>query len=64
MSLAWHTGETVTNGPPTPPRRIPAYMWVVLAVIAGLNFLYNYYHPLGWFIDVVIVVAFLIKRAR
>jgi len=49
---------------PNPPRKIPAYGWVLLALIVGLNLWYDYYHPLGWLFDVVIIIAVLFKRSR
>lgn len=36
-------------------------MWCVIAVLLGLNFWFDYYHPLGFFIDVVILIVLWIK---
>jgi len=50
--------------PSKPPRKISALAWLILAVALGLNFWFDYYHPLGWFFDVVILVVFAVRADR
>jgi hypothetical protein len=38
--------------------------WLVIAVAVGLNFWLDYYHPIGWFLDVIILAVVLVKLYR
>ena len=42
----------------------PAFWWIVVAVIVGLNLWYDYYHP-GWLIlDAIILIVVIVKWPR
>ena len=38
--------------------------WLIIAVALGLNFWLDYYHPIGWLLDVIILAVVLIKLYR
>ena len=48
----------------TSPRKIPASAWLIVAVALGLNFWLDYYHPIGWFLDIIFLGALVIKLYR
>jgi hypothetical protein len=39
-------------------------LWVIIAVIVGLNLWYDFYHPLGFFFDAIIVIVLIVKWPR
>lgn len=38
-------------------RDVPGPLWCLDAIVLGLNFWFDYYHPLGFLVDGVILVA-------
>ena len=54
----------IESDPSNPPRKISSLSWVFIAVVLGLNFWIDYYHPLGWFFDVIILAALAIRADR
>ncbi len=41
------------------PRKITVAVWLIIAVSLGVNFWMNYYHPIGWLLDVIILVVLI-----
>ena len=39
-------------------------LWPLLLIILGLNFWWDYYHPLGFFFDVIILIVVLAKPSK
>jgi hypothetical protein len=39
-------------------------VWVIIAVLVGLNLWYDWYHPLGFFFDAIIVIVLIVKWPR
>jgi hypothetical protein len=45
-----------------PGRRWP--LWIIIAIIVGLNLWFDYYHPLGRLFDIIVVVIGLVVWGR
>jgi hypothetical protein len=43
------------------PKRNWWFLGTFIAIILGLNFWYDYYHPLGFVLDIVIFIVFADK---
>jgi len=37
--------------------RIGVFLWLFLGIITGLNFWFDYYHPVGSVLDIVILLV-------
>lgn len=38
-------------------------LWVIVAVVVGINLWFDYYHPPGFILDGIILIVLLIKWA-
>jgi hypothetical protein len=47
----------VINEPPKRPDTNRVFLWLFLATITGLNFWFDYYHPAGIILDIIILLA-------
>ena len=52
---------SVINEPPKRPAKNRIFLWLFLATITGLNFWYDYYHPGGIILDIIILFFLAFK---
>jgi hypothetical protein len=53
----------MANGSSSPFERNRGFWWIV-AVLVGLNLWFDYYHPLGFLFDIIILIVVIAKWPR